>query len=30
MANVCDNTMYVESENRENIDAVIKFFDKEV
>lgn len=30
MANICNNTMYVESENRENIDAVIKFFDKEV
>ena len=26
MANICTNTMYVESETRENLDAVITFF----
>ena len=26
MANICLNTMYVESETRENLDAVITFF----
>lgn len=30
MANICENTMYVESENRENLDKVIDFFDKEI
>ena len=30
MANICTNTMYVESETRENLDVVIAFFDKEV
>ena len=26
MANICTNTMYVESETRENLDSVITFF----
>lgn len=26
MANICTNTMYVESETRENLDSVIAFF----
>ena len=26
MANICTNTMYVESKTRENLDAVITFF----
>ena len=26
MANICLNTMYVESETRENLDAIITFF----
>ena len=26
MANICTNTMYVESETRENLDAIITFF----
>lgn len=30
MANICNNTMYVESENRENLDSVIKWFDENI
>ena len=30
MANICDNTMYVESETKENLDAVISFFDENI
>lgn len=30
MANICDNTLYVSSENRENIDAVIKFLNENI
>lgn len=30
MANICDNTLFVSSECRENIDAVIAFLDREV
>ena len=26
MANICTNTMYVESETRENLDSIITFF----
>lgn len=28
MANVCDNTLYVQSDNRENLETVRKFFDE--
>ena len=28
MANICDNTFYAESQNRENIDVILDFFDK--
>ena len=30
MANVCDNQMFVESMNRENIDAVKNFFEENI
>ena len=30
MANVCDNTMYVVSQNRKNIDAVKNFFEDNI
>lgn len=30
MANICTNTMYVESETRENLDAVITFFNNNI
>ena len=30
MANICDNTMYVESQNRKNIDAVKNFFEDNI
>ena len=30
MANICDNTMYVESETKENLDAVISFFNENI
>ena len=28
MSNICDNTFYAESQNRENLDTILKFFDK--
>ena len=28
MANICDNTLYVQSDNRENLETVRKFFDE--
>ena len=28
MSNICDNTFYAESQNRENIDVILDFFDK--
>lgn len=28
MANICDNTLYVQSDNRENLETVHKFFDE--
>lgn len=30
MANICDNTMYVESETKENLDTVISFFNENI
>ena len=30
MANICDNTLFVSSECRENLDTVIAFLDREV
>lgn len=30
MANLCDNTLFVSSDCRKNLDAVITFFNKEV
>lgn len=30
MANICTNTMYVESETRENLDAIITFFNNNI
>lgn len=30
MANICDNTLFVSSECRENLDAVISFLDRKV
>ena len=30
MANICTNTMYVESETRENLDVVITFFNNNI
>ena len=30
MANICDNTLFVFSEDRENLDTVIKFFDSNI
>ncbi len=29
MANICDNTFYASSDDRQNLDAVIKFFEDE-
>ena len=28
MANICDNTLYVQSDNRENLEIVRKFFNE--
>lgn len=30
MANICDNTLYIESENRENLNTILEFFDEKV
>lgn len=30
MANICENTMYVESKTRENLEAVLKFFNEHI
>lgn len=28
MSNICDNTFYAESQSRENLDTILKFFDE--
>lgn len=30
MANICENTMYVMSENRENLDTIIKWYNENI